>query len=69
MNKAEEILSLVEAVEVSSQMKPFIEAIQKVNERYLKISPGLEQFLHSKPSPMFSEKYYEAIAHELSQIL
>lgn len=53
--------------ELQLQLQPVVEAIKKVNERAMKMTPGMEAFLHSKPSFWGSEKYYEQIEHEIKK--
>lgn len=53
--------------ELQLQLQPVVEAIKKVNERAMKMTPGMEAFLHSKPSFWGSEKYYEQIEQEIKK--
>jgi hypothetical protein len=53
--------------ELQLQLQPVVEAIKKVNEKAMKMTPGMEAFLHSKPSFWGSEKYYEQIEQEIKK--
>lgn len=55
--------------ELQLQLQPVVEAIKKVNERAMKMTPGMEAFLHSKPSFWGSERYYEQIEHEVQKVI
>lgn len=53
--------------ELQLQLQPVVDAIKKVNEKAMKMTPGMEAFLHSKPSFWGSEKYYEQIEQEIKK--
>ena len=48
---------------VKAQSHDLLAEIKKLNDQYVNMSPGLLKFLHSKPTPLFSEKYYDALYH------
>ena len=43
--------------------------IKKINANYVKMSQGLQSFLDSKPTPIFSEKYYESLLYILEKLM